>query len=120
MALRLECTQRTSDFDSPVAGERSTLAAMRTVAMHGANTASDTSPAVRARMDQHYREMSPLDKLARVIALTEASHELALATIRRLHPTESNREHRLRLLSRYLAREQMLAAFGWDTALRGY
>jgi ferric-dicitrate binding protein FerR (iron transport regulator) len=80
---------------------------------------SDTSTEVRARMERHYRDMTPVQRIQRAVALTAASHEMALAVISSRHPVESRREHRLRLLSRILSREQMLAAFGWDSALHG-
>jgi hypothetical protein len=70
-------------------------------------------------MDRHYRAMTPAERIERAIALTAASHEMALAAIRSAHPAESDREHRLRLLSRLVDRERMIAIFDWDPALRG-
>jgi hypothetical protein len=58
--------------------------------------------------------MSPAEKIARMAALTDLAHSFALARIRAEHPSESPREHRLRLASRWIAREHMIAAFGWD------
>jgi hypothetical protein len=78
----------------------------------------DTSRAVEERMDAAYRRMSPAEKVRRMAALTELTHALALARIRAEHPGESEREHRLRLLSRWLPRELMIAAFGWDPTAR--
>jgi hypothetical protein len=80
---------------------------------------SDTPPEIRARMEQHYRAMTPEERIKRAVALTAASHEMALAVIRSAYPSESDREHRLRLLSRLIDREHMVAIFGWDPALRG-
>lgn len=81
---------------------------------------SDTNPKVQQRLDAHYRSMSPAEKVARMVALTELGYEMALARIRAEHPRETGREHRLRLCSRWLSREQMLRAFGWDPVQRGY
>lgn len=52
--------------------------------------------------------------MARAAALTGLAHGLALARIQAEHPRESLREQRLRLVSRWLTREQMIAAFDWD------
>jgi hypothetical protein len=76
----------------------------------------DTSRAIEERMDAAYRRMSPGEKIARMAALTDLAHAFALARIRAEHADESPREHRLRLASRWLTREQMIAAFGWDPA----
>jgi predicted protein tyrosine phosphatase len=70
-------------------------------------------------MESSYRAMTPEQRIDRVIALTAASHEMALAAIRTTYPTESDREHRLHLLSRLIPRERMIAIFDWDPALRG-
>jgi hypothetical protein len=69
-------------------------------------------------MDAAYRRMSAPEKIARMAALTDLAHSLALARIRVEHPGESAREHRLRLASRWLTRDQMVAAFGWDPDAR--
>jgi hypothetical protein len=71
-------------------------------------------------MERHYRAMTPAERIERAIALTAASHEMALAAIRSHDPGESSREHRLRLLSRLISREQMIRIFGWGPELRGY
>jgi hypothetical protein len=69
-------------------------------------------------MDALYRSMSAQQKIKRMAALTALAHSLALARIRAEHPKESAREHRLRLVSRWLPRAQMIAAFGWDPEAR--
>jgi hypothetical protein len=76
----------------------------------------DTSRSVEERMDSAYRRMSAAEKVRRMAALTELTHALALARIRAEYPQESEREHRLRLLCRWLPPELMIAAFGWDPA----
>ena len=67
-----------------------------------------------------YRRMTPAEKAKRVSELTLAVQRLALLDIRRRHPNESEREHELRLASRWLPRESMIKAFGWDPAVKGY
>ncbi len=67
-----------------------------------------------------YRAMSPIEKLERVCAMTAAVQQLALADIRRRHPTADAREQLLRLASRWIAPELMLRAFGWDVQAQGY
>lgn len=64
-------------------------------------------------MDQIYREMTPGQKFSRMAALTELAHSMALAAIRDEHPSETDRQHRIRLSSRWLGTEVTLAAFGW-------
>lgn len=60
--------------------------------------------------------MTPAEKIARVAALTELGHAFALAQIRRLHPDEDERVHRLRLVARWVDPATMRAAFGWPSA----
>jgi hypothetical protein len=75
---------------------------------------SDTHPSIRARMDAAYRSMSPAEKITKMLALTSTTHALALSGIRKEYPDETPREHRMRLCSRYMDRDLMIAAFGWD------
>ena len=78
----------------------------------------DTSPEVQKLMDDALRRMSPAEKISRMAALTDLVHSFALAQIRAEHPDESEREHRLRLVSRWLPRDLMIAAFDWDPLTR--
>jgi hypothetical protein len=80
----------------------------------------DTDPAVEAILIAGYRRMSPSQKLDRVRALTRAVQELALADIRRRHPDADEREQALRLASRWIERDLMVRAFGWDVRKTGY
>lgn len=80
----------------------------------------DTDPAVEAILIEGYRRMSPSQKLDRVRALTRAVQELALADIRRRHPNADEREQALRLASRWIKRDLMIRAFGWDVHEAGY
>jgi hypothetical protein len=80
----------------------------------------DTDPAVQAMLIAGYRAMSPAQKLERVRSLTQTVQEIALADIRRRHPEANEREQMLRLASRWLDRELMVRAFGWDVRKMGY
>jgi hypothetical protein len=81
---------------------------------------NDTHPLVEAVLIDGYRKMSPMQKLARVGALTRTVQELALLDVRRRHPNADAREQALRVASRWLAPDLMLAAFGWDVHKAGY
>lgn len=81
--------------------------------MMEADRLGDTDEATTRRMDALYRSMTPAQKLARMAALTELAHSMALAAIREAHPYESPRQHRIRLHSRWLGVEKVRAAFGW-------
>lgn len=74
----------------------------------------DTSPEAWRLMEDHWRAASPAARLARVASLTALIHRGALAMIRKRHPDESDRQHRLRLAARYIDPETMRAAFGWS------
>jgi hypothetical protein len=80
----------------------------------------DTDPKVEAFMIDGYRRMSPAQKMARVTELTRTVQRLALADIRRRHPTASTREQSLRLASRWLDPELMRKAFGWNVDEAGF
>lgn len=80
----------------------------------------DTSAAVDAMMVDAYRRMTPTEKLQRVGELNHALWQLAAADVRQRHPQADEREVRLRVASRWIPPELMLAAFGWDVAEQGY
>lgn len=84
------------------------------------NALSDTHPAIEVLLVKGYRAMSPSEKIDRVRAMTAAVQKLALADIRRRHPQADAREQALRLASRWIERELMLRAFGWDVQAQGY
>ncbi len=81
--------------------------------MFGVTCPADTSPEVWALMEEGIRRMTPAQRFARVAELTAFTHRVALAAIRRDHPDETDREHRLRLAARYIDAETMKNAFGW-------
>lgn len=81
---------------------------------------SDTPPAIRQRLIEGYRRMSPAEKMERVAALNRAAVQLATARIREQYgPDLSPRELRLRLGSLWLSRETMIEVFGWDPEVHG-
>ena len=84
---------------------------------HGIN---DTDPRAEAVLVAGYRRMSAAQKVERVRQLTLAVQELALLDVRRRHPNESEREHELRVASRWLTAEVMRRAFDWDVDQKGY
>ena len=80
----------------------------------------DTPAEVERILIAGYRRMTPEQKLDRAFGLTEMLRELTAATIRQQRPDASEREVRLRIASRSIPRELMVAAFGWDPEVEGY
>ena len=64
-------------------------------------------------LEARIQAMSVMERVQRAASLTVLAHRVALAEIARRHPDESDREHRLRLASRYVDPSLMKAAFGW-------
>jgi hypothetical protein len=64
-------------------------------------------------VEEGIQRMTPAERVQRAISLTIFAHGLALANIRRLHPDEDDRKHRLRLAARYIDAETMRRAFGY-------
>jgi hypothetical protein len=73
----------------------------------------DTTEEAWAIVEEGLRRMSPAQRVARAISLTIAAHRVALAQIRRQHPDEDERRHRLRLAARMLPHELMKRAYGF-------
>ena len=80
----------------------------------------DTPPEIEAILIEGYRRMSPAEKLERVRQLTMAVQELALLDVLRRHPDATPREQALRVASRWIDRNLMIQAFGWDVLKEGY
>ena len=74
---------------------------------------ADTSPEAWAIVEEGLRRMTPEQRVRRAIDLTILSHQFALANIRREHPDEDERTHRLRLAARIIDPETMKRAFRW-------
>jgi hypothetical protein len=75
----------------------------------------DTSPEAWAIVERGLRAMTPMQRVQRAASLTVLAHSIALAEIRRQHPSESEREHKLRLAARYVDAATMKSAFGWPS-----
>ena len=80
----------------------------------------DTDPHIEELLIEAYRRMTPSEKLASVGAGNRAVQEFQLADILRRYPQADERELELRLASRSIPRELMIAAFGWDPEVEGY
>lgn len=75
---------------------------------------ADTDAATLERMTAIYREMSPVQKMARVRDLTLTVNRLALVRLRETHPRESEGELLLRLARRRLGDELVDRAYGQE------
>lgn len=75
---------------------------------------TDTDAETLERMTAIYREMSPVQKMARVRDLTLAVNRLALARLRETHPLESEGGLLLRLARRRLGDELVDRAYGQE------
>jgi hypothetical protein len=73
----------------------------------------DTTEEAWERVTAGVRGMTPAERVHRALTLTCLAHSIALAQIRRQHPEEDERMHRLRLAARCLDSATMRAAFGW-------
>lgn len=73
--------------------------------------ADDTPLDMEARQVEAWRRMTPDEKAAVIVGLTQATFELALAGIAARHPQASPREHFLR---------RAILLFGRDLAARAY
>jgi hypothetical protein len=81
--------------------------------------ASDTSPEVEELMFQLWRQATPAQKLAKVLAIGRMVNDLVRGELRRRYPDATPREIELRLASRNLDRETMIRAFDWDPDFHG-
>lgn len=73
----------------------------------------DTTEEAWAFVEEGIRRMTPAQRVKRSISLTILAHSFALAEIRRRHPEEDERTHRLRLAARYIDGDTMRKAFGF-------
>jgi hypothetical protein len=81
---------------------------------------ADTSPEAEALLIDEYRRMPSWVKVDRLSEIIRAAQELAIAGIRRRHPTATDDEIRLRLAALRLDRDTMKALFNWDPEIKGY
>lgn len=81
---------------------------------------NDTHPEIEALLIEGYRNMSVMQKLEPVRALTRAVQELAILDVRRRHPDANAREQAIRVTSRWIEPDLMVRAFDWDVRVEGY
>lgn len=74
----------------------------------------DTSPEAERIMIEGFRRMSGAEKLRRVSELCRLTNGLALADIRRQHPTSGERENLLRLAARRMDPAILKRLVGWS------
>lgn len=79
----------------------------------------DTDRVTEERLFARYRTMSAQEKLEHIGALGRLVEETALAALRGRYPHATDKENRLRLLSRSVDRETMIRLFGWDPEEKG-
>ena len=87
--------------------------------MPPADPLSDTAPEAHRRWIEHWRSVSPEEKLATVGRLNAAVLALAAARQASWYPNDTAEERRLRLASLWLDRDTMIGRFGWDPEIRG-
>jgi hypothetical protein len=73
---------------------------------------SDTSPDVEARMIELYERMTPRQRIARALSLSQATRQLTRARLRKLYPQATEDELRIRFAQRTLGKELTREAFG--------
>lgn len=81
---------------------------------------SDTPPDVERRLIEGLRAMSGEEKLLRLRDLNQLLDRLAEADVRRRYPAASEREIRLRVVSRRVPADLLRRATGWDPREKGY
>ncbi|OGL47878.1 MAG: hypothetical protein A2161_22710 [Candidatus Schekmanbacteria bacterium RBG_13_48_7] len=64
--------------------------------------------------------MTPPNKIRRVIEMTHAIQQMAIARIRKQYGNIPDGELKLRLASLWLDREIMIKVFHWDPKIKGY
>jgi hypothetical protein len=74
----------------------------------------DTDPRALEVFLSLHRCMSDADKIAAVFQMNEMLYRLAEDSVRREYPAVGEREVFLRTAARYLDRDTMKRAYGWD------
>ena len=81
---------------------------------------SDTHPEVERMLIEGYRRMPAWRKLQQVSQANTFARQLIMMDIRRRHPDADEIECRMRMASRWIPRDLMIKAFGWDPEEKGY
>ena len=63
-------------------------------------------------MIELYQRMTPRQRIARALSLSQATRQLARARLRKMYPEASEDELRIRFAQRTLGKELTLAVFG--------
>ena len=80
----------------------------------------DTSVEAERLLIEHYRSVSPWERLRKAGELGAFAEAVAMAGIRRRHPSASEQYVRIRLAALTIERETMIRLLGWDPEFRGY
>jgi hypothetical protein len=80
----------------------------------------DTTPEAEAVLLGLLRQAPVWKRLQMIDQIHETLKLLILADLRRQHPTADASEIQRRLIARFLNRQDVIAAFGWDPKLAGY
>ena len=79
----------------------------------------DTSPEAEKLWIELLRQLTPEQRLKRVLRLKGRARSLQLAGIRLRHPEADEHETNMRLASMRLDRQTMIKLFGWDPEIEG-
>ena len=79
----------------------------------------DTDPEIEEIQLRRYRQMTPAEKLKRVLDLNRTAETMAAARLEKQYGPLDPHELELRLASLRLDRQTMLAVFGWDPEEQG-
>ena len=80
----------------------------------------DTSPEAEAVLVELLQRAPVWKRLQMVDQMYETLSLLTLADLRRCYPNADEQEIKRRLTARFLSREEIIAAYGWDPQVEGY
>jgi len=80
----------------------------------------DTSPEAEAVLVELLQRAPVWKRLQMVDQMYEMLRLLTLADLRRCYPNADEQEINRRLTARFLSREEIIAAYGWDPQVEGY
>jgi hypothetical protein len=80
----------------------------------------DTTPEAEEVLLELLRQAPVWKRLQMVDQIHETLRLLVLADLRRWHPNADDDEMKRRLAARFLSREEVVAAYGWDPKAEGY
>lgn len=81
---------------------------------------ADTTPEAEAVLVELLRVAPVWKRLQMVDQMYETLRLLILADLRRTYPDANEEEIRRRLTARFLSRDEVIAAYGWDPKAEGY